>query len=97
LWAAGTARRFARGGRRRARRRVARHARRCAVAQIDLDRLAGRRVEDEYWLVVAALCGFLGRERHAGEIARGDTDIALEGDRSRVFGHERRLRGELVP
>jgi hypothetical protein len=35
------------------------------------------------------LRGFPRRQRHAGEVAGGDADIALEGDRGRLFGHKR--------
>ena len=91
--AAGTARRVAGGWSRSARCRVPRQARRSGFAQIDLDRLAGRGIEDENGLVLVALGGFLRRQRHAGEVARGDADVALEGNNGGLFGHERRLGG----
>ena len=64
---------------------------------IDLDRLAGRGIEDKNGLVLVPLGGFLRRQRHAGEVARGDANVALEGDRGKLFGHDGTLRSAILP
>src|SRR6185437_11426046 len=103
LWTAGAAarRRYrpdirSRGGCRQPRQHVI-----DAAAKIQIDRVAGRAVEDQHSDVIVAVERLFGRPRHLVQIAGGNPAIAAEGDKGRVGRRIHRQilweRGLLLP